>query len=146
MKGPIYILQGPESPIFTLSCSTATTVFETQAILRQVHQRQMTPKWHCTLEGVPYIHVTTKYPPIPKFQSVLLYGQPFSSYKQFFRQVHPMTPKGPWTLKGLRYLIYMLQLPQSPTFHSVSFHGQPFSSYRPYWDKCTQWPQNDLEH
>ncbi len=27
---------------------------------------------------------------------------------------------------------------------SVSLYVQPFQSYRPFWDKCTEWPQNDL--
>ncbi len=28
----------------------------------------------------------------------------------------------------------------------ISLCGLPFSSYMPFWDKCTEWPQNDLEY
>ncbi len=41
--------------------------------------------------------------------------------------------------------IYMLLGSMSPKFHSISLHDEPFSCYRPFWEKCTQWPQNDLE-
>ena len=30
-------------------------------------------------------------------------------------------------------------------FHSASVYDQPFLIYRPFWDKCTEWPQNDLK-
>ena len=28
----------------------------------------------------------------------------------------------------------------------VSLYEEPFLSYRPFWEKCIEWPQNDLEH
>ncbi len=30
-------------------------------------------------------------------------------------------------------------------FYTVSLCDQPFSRHRPFWDKCTEWPQIDLE-
>ena len=41
---------------------------------------------------------------------------------------------------------YVLTVSMIPKFHSVSLYDQPFSRYRPFWDKYTEWPQNDLEH
>ncbi len=34
----------------------------------------------------------------------------------------------------------------SPKFRSIPPYDQPISRYRQLWDKCTEWPQNDLEH
>ena len=162
-----------------------STIFELQAILRQVHQ--MTQKWPWTLQSYE------KYPRLLKFQSVSFYGQPFSSCRPFWdkctewpqmtlnikssrvthrhatitppppsrislrfapwssvfelqailRQLLQMTPKWNWTLKCQRYPIYMLQLHQTPKFQSVLLCGQRFSRSRPFWDKCTEWSQND---
>ncbi len=61
--------------------------------------------------NVPHIHTTAA-----KFQSVLRYGELFSSYRTFLRQVHRKTTQRPRTLKGQRYPIYMLQLPRVPDF------------------------------
>ncbi len=55
-----------------------------------------------------------------------------------------MTPKWVWTLKKLRYPICTSQLPQSSKFTSVLLYSQPFWSYRPFWEKCTEWPQYDI--
>ncbi len=62
------------------------------------------------------------------------------------RQVHWMTPKWPQTLQGQVYPIYVLPVYTSPKFDSVSLYDEPFSKYRPFWEKCTDYPQNDLEH
>ncbi len=43
------------------------------------------------------------------------------------------------------YPIYVLPVTTSPKFHSVLLFDGLFSSYRPFWEKCTEWPQNDLE-
>ncbi len=41
-----------------------------------------------------------------------------------------------------------LQLPRTfiftTKFQSGLLYGQPFSSYRTFWDKCTEWPETDL--
>ena len=57
-----------------------------------------------------------------------------------------MAPKCPWTLQGHVWPIYMLLVYTSPKFHSISLYDQPFSRYRPFWDKCSEWPQIDLDN
>ncbi len=47
--------------------------------------------------------------------------------------------------KGIRYIYYTLAVPPSTKFQ-LSLYDQPFSSYRPFWDKCTEWLKNYLEH
>ncbi len=42
--------------------------------------------------------------------------------------------------------MFILQLPPSHKFRSVSIYAQTFSRCRPLWDKCTEWPQDNLEH
>ncbi len=121
--------------------------------------------------------------PIPTFQSLLLYGQLFLSYRPFwlFEKSAHNDPKWTWTTHGQRYVRYTCILLVSPTlkfypfslytqsffeiqailrqvnrmtprwpepykvkFLSVSCHDQTVSSYRPFLEKCTKWPQNDL--
>ena len=41
--------------------------------------------------------------------------------------------------------ICITDIPRSPKFQSISIHGQPFLRYRQFWEKCTEWHQNDLE-
>ncbi len=43
------------------------------------------------------------------------------------------------------YPIHVLQVSTRPKF-TVSLYDESFSSYRPFWEKCTKWPQHDLEH
>ncbi len=43
------------------------------------------------------------------------------------------------------YPIYVLLVSTSNKFHSISL-CELFSSYRPFWEKCTEWPPNDLEY
>ncbi len=152
----------------------------------------MTPKWLWTLQGHRCPINVLLVSMCPKFHSISLYDEPFSSYRPFWekctkwpqnylepykvklryiyvlqistrpkfhcfalrravfelqailRKVHWMTPKWPWTLQGHRYQINVLLVSMSPKFHSVSLYDQPFSRYRPFWNKCTEWPQNDL--
>ena len=52
------------------------------------------------------------------------------------RQVRRMTPKWLWTPQGHMCPIYMLLVSTSPKFCSTTSH---------FWDKCTEWPQIDLE-
>ena len=40
---------------------------------------------------------------------------------------------------------YVLLVFVIPNFHCVLLYDQQFSRYRLFWDKCTEWPQNDLE-
>ncbi len=61
---PNWILQLPTTCQISLRFALCTSVFELQAILRQVHR--MIPTWPWTLKG---------------FDSVLLYGQRFSNYR-----------------------------------------------------------------
>ncbi len=62
-----------------------------------------------------------------------------------FEKYTEYDPKWPWTLQGHMYPRYVLLVSTSPTFHSFLLYNQPFSGYRPFWDKCTEWPQINLE-
>ncbi len=53
--------------------------------------------------------------------------------------------KWPWTLEGQWYMHVLQELP-SPKFQSITLYNHSFSGYQQCWDKCTEWPQNDLEH
>ncbi len=64
----------------------------------------------------------------------------------YFETSAPNDPKWPSALKGQIQVLYIL-LPVNPKFHSVPLHSQLFFfSYRPLWDKCTEWPQHDIEY
>ncbi len=39
--------------------------------------------------------------------------------------------------------IYVLLVSTSLKFYPVSLYNKPFS--RPFWVKCSEWPQNDIE-
>ncbi len=95
-------------------------VFELQATLRKVHQT--TAKWPWTLKGQMYTTYVLLVFPVPKFQSVSLYGQPFLSYRPF--KMHRMTPKWPLTL----HVLLMPRVSNFPPFRS----WPTFSSYRPF--------------
>ena len=41
--------------------------------------------------------------------------------------------------------IYVSLVSKSPIVHFVSLYDEPFLKYRPFWDKCPEWPQTDLE-
>ncbi len=61
----------------------------------------------------------------------------------------PMTPKiilNP-TRSNVHHIhkMYVLLVSTRPKLQSVSLYDQTFSRYRPFWDKCTEWQQNDLE-
>ncbi len=83
-------------------------------------------------------------PPSPNFN-------PFQSTVNRFRvtdHIEATAPNDPkTTLDTTRSAcpIYVLLVSSSPKFLFISFFGQPFSSYRPFWDKCTEWPQNYLQ-
>ena len=94
---------------------------------------------------------------VPKFHSVLLYGQPFLRYMASFlrqvpraifeiqailRQVHWMTSNWPWTLQGQITLSSITTLHESQIPLSFALRPAVFE-LRPFWDKCTP---NDLEH
>ncbi len=58
----------------------------------------------------------------PRFQSVLLYGQPFY-VTDHVGTCAPNDSKWPWTLSGQRYPMYVLLELTIPTFHSVALYG-----------------------
>ncbi len=144
------------------------------------------PKWHWALQGQLYLIYVSLVSPIPKFQSVLLYKQPFLSYRPFwqksalidpkmtlnptrsnfpegpnftplystmscflnrghFGKVHWMTSKWHWTLQGQMYPIHVPLVWKSPKLQFVSLYDKSVSRYRPFWDKCIERPQNDLD-
>ena len=139
---PIYITNVPEFQISVLF-GLRTSVFELQAILRKVHK--MTSKWPWNRQDQMYPIYELLLYPSPKFQSVLHYDHPFRDTGHFKTNALNY-PKWPSTLQGQRYLIHGLLIYPSPKFQSVLLYDQPFLRYGPFWDKCTQWPQNDLEH
>ncbi len=96
-----------------------------------------------TSSNVPHIFITI----VPESQISLRFAlrPAFFNIQAIWRQVHRMIPKWPWTLQGQRYPINVLLVSMCPKFHSVSLYDEPFSSYGPFWDKCTEWPQNNLE-
>ena len=95
---------------------------------------------------VPHIHITTilLLPLSLKFQSVLLYGQPFSRYRPFWGKCTDSKT----TLNTKRSQVPHIHVGINPEsqIHFFSLHRQPFSSYMPFWDKCTKLPQNDIQY
>ncbi len=65
-------------------------------------------------------------------------------------EVHRMTLNWTWTLNSQKYSIYTKYSPQRPKFWSVLLYDYPFSRYNMYKagenQKCTEWPQTELEH
>ena len=58
-----------------------------------------------------------------------------------------MTPKWPLTLQGQMYPIHICITFVLESQISLCFTVWPaVLSYRPFWDKCTEWPPNYLEH
>ena len=117
--------------------------FELQTFLRQVHR--ITPKWHWALKGqrCPIYMLQLHQPPqTNKFYSILL-RRAVLELQHILRQVRRRTSIWPWTLKDQRYPIYIVE--PSPNLHPISLYSQPFSSYMTFWDKCTEWHQNDFE-
>ncbi len=50
--------------------------------------------------------------------------------------------------QGQLYIHILVTPPPPPPhskFHSISLYSQTYSSYRQFWEKCTEWPQNDLQ-
>ncbi len=85
------------------------------------HIQRLTPEWPWTPWGQSQVpHICLLVPSSPKFQSVSLYWQQFSSYRPFLRDVHRMTQKLTRTSRGQRYPICGLLLTARPKFRSVS--------------------------
>ena len=97
--------------------------------------------------------------PSPKFQSLSLYVQSFSSYMSFLghsvhlsleigtlKEVHWMTPEWPWALQSQWYTIYVLLVYPDPKFYSVLLHDEPFSRIMVVEKrKCIELPHNDKQ-
>ncbi len=49
------------------------------------------------------------------------------------------------TLNTTRSKVCVLLVPQVSKFKSILPNDEPLWSYMPFWDKCTEWPQSDLE-
>ncbi len=98
---------------------------------------------HCKLKRTTYVCVTS----VLDSQILIRFALRPAVFEiqASLGQVHQMTPKWHWTLQGQRYPIYVLLLSTSSKVHSISLYGQPFWRYRQLWEKCTEWPQNDLE-
>ncbi len=61
------------------------------AISSQVHQMTLNRK-HFEVKCTPYVYRVIQIPTSPKFHSVLLYGQPFSSYRPFWHKFTKAPP------------------------------------------------------
>ncbi len=84
--------------------------------------------------------------PIPKFQSVSLYDQPFIEISLFWKKGHWMTPTWPWTLQGQMYPIHVFLVSMSHKIQSVSLKKtQAVFKIQAIWDKCNKMKRNDLE-
>ncbi len=98
----------------------------------------------CLWSKVPIFipHATTTF----RFYSVLLYDEPFSSSGQILRKVHQMAWKEPCHIQGQKYVQSCNIHPWIPNLIFVRvFCDKPFLSYGPSSEKCTEWPQNDLD-
>ncbi len=54
-------------------------------------------------------------------------------------------PKMALNTKGAKTLPYKYDNYPWLLNFTFSLYGQPSSSYRPFWHKCTNWPQNDID-
>ncbi len=126
-----------------VSFSPGPAVFVLSAILRQVHR--ITPKWpqYYKAKDTPYIH---NY--CPRVLNFNLFHSTESHYWVIghFETCAPNEPK--MNLNTMRSKVpHIFYTITSESQVSIHFALQPpFSSYRPFWDNCTQWPRNDIEH
>ncbi len=98
-----------------------------------------------SLKSQIYPTYIQKLLPSPKFT-------PFSSIINHFRVTGVFETSAPnyckMTLSTKRSNVLHIHI--SATFDSqfslFLLYGVQFSSYMPFWGKCTEWPQNDLEH
>ena len=86
-----------------------------------------------------------QYPRVPNF-TPFRYTTSHFSVTGHFEKSAPNDPKWPWTLEHyqLKCTPYVLLVSLIPKFHYVLLYSQPLR-YRVVWDKCTEWPQNNLE-
>ena len=109
-----HMLIVPSSPDF---CSTASSFLVIQAILKK-QRHWMTRKWHLEPRGQRYSIYILIVPSSPDF---LLYRQPFSSYRPFWKKKDIE-----WLQNNIEHyeVKYTLLLPQSSKFHPGSFITQ----------------------
>ena len=133
---PIYVTNIRDFQIF-IRFALRRAVVELRAILRKVPQ--MTPKWPQTLKSQMYLLYVLPVSTSPKFYSISLYDEPFSSYRPFWEKSTEW-PQHDLERCKLKSTPYALLVSLAPKFHPVSLYGQPFLRYRTFWDKCTKWP------
>ena len=103
-------------------------------------------KWPWTLHGQRHsIYVPLDSTPESQIHSVLNYFQRLRVAGQFETNAWN-DPKWPWRIRDQCCPIYITPLFPSHKFQSVSLYGQTFSNQMPFWDKCTDIPQNNLEY
>ena len=83
-------------------CSTASHFLELWAILRKSAPNE--PTWPWTLQGqrYPIYMYVLLVSPSPRFHFILLYDQPFSSYRLFWDKTHQNDPNITCTLNTTR--------------------------------------------
>ncbi len=139
---PTYVLLVSTSPKFHSISFYDQPFFEIQPILRQLHG--MTPKWPWILQGQMYpICVTSTHESQISLRFAL--RPAIFEIQAIFETNAPNDTK--MTLNHTRSNVHMcVTVSPSPKFQSVLLYHQPFLRYKPFWEKCTEWPQNDLEH
>ncbi len=70
---------------------------------------------------------------------------PIFELQAILRSAREMTPKWPLTLKGQRFLTHVLPVVPTESHISILFALRP-TVYKPIWQRCIEWPQNDIEH
>ncbi len=138
---PICVTSVPKSQISVLSLYGShfrvTGHFE-KSVLNDPKMTLNTTRlnvWHICVTSIHESHILLSY----ALWSVIF------DIQAFVRKVNRMTPKWHWTLQVQIYHIYVSLESTNPKFHSVSLYDQSLFRYRPFWNKCTAWPQNDLE-
>ncbi len=123
------------APTFRPFHSTMSCFWVTCQFLEKCSEwPQMTLTW--SMSKIPTCMLHT--PQGPKFSSVSLHDKPFLSYSPFLEKCTEW-PQTTWTWSRSKIPTYILHTPRRPKFLSVSIYDEPFS------EKCTVWPQNDLD-
>ena len=84
--------------------------------------------------------------PTPKFSSVSLNDEPFSSYVPLFGKVHWMIPKWHWYVQGQRYTyVYFTYTSGTQIFICFTLQRAAFELQLNLGEKVLNNPQNDLD-
>ena len=99
----------------------------------------MTQKWLCHVQQSKEPMFIPHILPRPKFSSVSLHDEVFSSYAPILRKMDWMTPQ--ITLIFSRSKMSKTR----PKFHPFHSRVNRFLVTVQFWEICTEWPQTDLD-